>query len=405
MLDTNALQKLRNTLLPFIDSTSVFAVACSGGIDSIFLVKFLSQSTSNIRAIIIDHKLEKSSTENANKTQATLKQWGIISDIITWEHGDINTGIEEKARIARYQLITDFCHHNNIKHVLLAHHIDDRIETFMMNSMRGVGLQGITSMRKHSVINGINFHRPMIDVIDKTLIKNYVQKNEIPWFEDKTNTDIKFTRNRVRQFLNLSFTEKLGIIKTINTLDTTYSEILQKVSQIIKYGQFKNHILSIETYTIRNLLLHEFVIFINEAVRKIFPFKLHEIRQNSLKNLYHWILDSNDGGKTISQCLIIKKDNKVSILPEYQRLNSFEINNTNNTLNWNNMLYITSNQECNIVPLGLIEENIRKKYNIKKAFLEIAHLPVFVYNTNILAIPHLNILNKMDLNINYENHS
>lgn len=152
------------------------AIACSGGVDSIFLAKITAEVCQQLNiklyGLVVNHNLQENSNAVAHGTQNILQNWGIETVILTWSHENIETGIEESARNARYNLITDFCKKNSITSVLLAHHIDDKIETFFMNAMRGTGLQGISSMREITQKNGITFYRPMLYLCDKPYICN-----------------------------------------------------------------------------------------------------------------------------------------------------------------------------------------------------------------------------------------
>ena len=168
-----------------------------------------------IFAIIINHNLQESSKKVANDTLKTVNSWGVNGIVLEWLHGGISSSLEELARNERYSLITEFCIKNNIKSVMLAHHIDDKIETFLMNSMRGTGLKGLTSMQEFSEINGIEFFRPMINCVEKSQIIEFMTRREIKWFEDETNQDKKFTRNNIRHSFEFTAQQKAGILRTI----------------------------------------------------------------------------------------------------------------------------------------------------------------------------------------------
>lgn len=221
------MQKLYNKILEYTNALSTICVACSGGIDSMFLVKICSKILQNkkVFAIIVNHNLQKSSKKVASDTLKILNSWGVSGIILEWVHESIVSGIEEEARNARYSLITDFCNKNNIKSIMLAHHIDDKIETFLINSMRGTGLRGLTSMQEFSEKNGVEFFRPMIDCIEKSQILEFMTQNQIPWFEDKTNQDTKFTRNSIRHSFNFTKQQKAGVLITIKNLE---NELLEK---------------------------------------------------------------------------------------------------------------------------------------------------------------------------------
>ena len=221
------MQKLYSKILAHTSELSTVCVACSGGIDSMFLTKICSEMLQNkkVFAIIVNHNLQESSSEVAKNTLKIVNSWGVNGVILEWTHEGIANSIEELARNARYSLIAEFCNKNEIKSVMLAHHIDDKIETFLMNSMRGTGLKGLTSMQEFSEINGIEFFRPMINCVEKSQIIEFMTRREIKWFEDETNQDKKFTRNNIRHSFEFTSQQKAGILRTIQNLDI---ELLEK---------------------------------------------------------------------------------------------------------------------------------------------------------------------------------
>ena len=228
------MQKLREKILEYSIELSTIYIACSGGVDSMFLAKIcLEGLDKKVFAIIVNHNLQTSSKQVAIDTLKVLNSWGINGIILEWTHGNIANGIEEEARNARYSLITEFCKKNNIKSVMLAHHIDDKIETFLMNSMRGTGLKGLTSMQEYSEINGIKFFRPMIDCVEKSHILEFMTQNQLPWFEDETNQDVKFTRNNIRNSFYFTKQQKAGILTTIKNLE---NELIEKKKTFPPFG-------------------------------------------------------------------------------------------------------------------------------------------------------------------------
>jgi len=230
------MQSLIAKILRYTEGQTTVYIACSGGIDSMFLVKLYSKilPDKQIVALIVDHNLQENSSEVACKTAQIVKSWGVKSTILEWIHGKVVSGIEENARNARYQLITNYCKSNDVQSVAIAHHIDDKIETFLMNSMRGTGLQGLTSMQEISNIRGIEFFRPMINEVDKSQITQFMQEKGFTWFEDLTNADQRFIRNKIRHSFNFSSEQKQGILQTIKNLET---ELVDKKKTFIMFGK------------------------------------------------------------------------------------------------------------------------------------------------------------------------
>ena len=402
-------RELCEKLFSYFKSLDTIAIACSGGVDSMFLTRIAAEvakyTNIKLHAVIVDHNLQPNSSTVAQYTQAILKTWGVNSTILVWSHEMPCTGIEEKARNARYQLIIDYCKLNQINHVLLAHHIDDKIETFFLNAMRGTGLTGLSSMREKTNKDGIEFFRPMVFLLDKRQIIQYMQTYSLPWFEDKTNQDTKFTRNNIRKMLNLTQQQKTGILQTIQNIENECNRKDKYVKGFCSKNVQKEmlgvklpaDVLTVEDFSLFREIIKKLLLF-------IFPYSGLELRQSLIKNLHNWLVRDNCK-TTLMHCMFVKSQNMLHIIPEYKKLCSLKVKKDFYTI-WNNILKFQCNMDCLVIALGNVSFSVKKRLNIKKPFLEIAHLPVFMQEDNILAIPHLGIFNDKNFAILfYENHS
>jgi tRNA(Ile)-lysidine synthase len=105
---------------------------------------------------------------------------------------------EDAARRSRYaafkQLATDG---PELGSVALAQHADDQVETLLLALSRGSGLPGISAMPATLQHDGLIFYRPLLQVSGLAL-RDYLRERQQVWVEDPTNTDVQFTRNRIR---------------------------------------------------------------------------------------------------------------------------------------------------------------------------------------------------------------
>ncbi len=198
------------------------AVAVSGGCDSLALLMliidyFLSKKESKItiHILTIDHKVRKNSSSEAKKLQKLLKEisQNFPSKIIL-QHCIIaipknkipQKNIEAKLRELRYQLMINYCKKNQISTIFLGHHLGDIAENFLIRLFRGSSIEGLSSINEINEINKIKLIRPLLN-FNKNQLKNYLISKKISWFEDETNDDEKFLRNKIRNFLT-SFPEQ-----------------------------------------------------------------------------------------------------------------------------------------------------------------------------------------------------
>ena len=194
------MQKYRNAKL---------ALGVSGGVDSMCLLYWLHEIGADVVCLHVNHRLRPEADIETEYVQQTCKNLGIQCKIFYWDAEKPESGLEAAARNARYKMMTDFCHENNIEYLLTAHQSDDQIETFIMNLSRGSGLYGLSGMLPESERDGIKILRPLLNV-PRIEIKKYCDDNNIKYFVDSMNSDEHYTRVKIRKNRHL-LDDKLGI--------------------------------------------------------------------------------------------------------------------------------------------------------------------------------------------------
>ncbi len=108
-------------------------------------------------------------------------------------------GTEDAARAARYAVLADTARAQDARAVLTAHHLDDRVETFLIHWMRGAGLDGLTgfaAMRPFAD-GGTALLRPWL-AVPRSEIAHYVAHRELAYVEDPSNADARLLRSALR---------------------------------------------------------------------------------------------------------------------------------------------------------------------------------------------------------------
>ena len=219
----------------------VLAVGVSGGADSLALVLWLNECLSPIGkkviALTVDHQLRPESGHEAEYVHELMARYGIEHHILVWQGEKPTTGIEEAARFARYQLLSDWCLAHHVKCLCVAHHRLDQAETFMIRLQRGSGLNGLCGMQEVSELYGLKLLRPFLNVSPQAL-KDYLKQKKINWVEDSSNECEDFLRVRVRKFLPKMESE-LGIkpqriVDTMAVLKRSRDYIQYQVTKFIK---------------------------------------------------------------------------------------------------------------------------------------------------------------------------
>ena len=168
-----------------------FLIAYSGGADSTTLLHLFSQEK-NIRAIHINHGLQKDANKWQSHCQNTCNQLGIK---LVVEQAQLNNASENSCRLARYDFFEKHLQENEI--LLTAHHCQDQAETILLKLLRGTGIKGlggIDSIRKFS--QGY-IARPLLQFSPETL-KDYLVSNNLQWIEDSSNLNNRYKRNYIR---------------------------------------------------------------------------------------------------------------------------------------------------------------------------------------------------------------
>lgn len=117
------------------------------------------------------------------------------------EQSFAGAGLEERAREARYELLTQTAEARGARFVVVAHTADDQAETILHHVLRGTGLTGLAGMSKfRSLSPAVTLVRPLLGVRRQTL-RDYLAALGQDFREDSSNADTLFTRNRLRHEL------------------------------------------------------------------------------------------------------------------------------------------------------------------------------------------------------------
>ncbi len=218
------------------DGSTGVTVAVSGGPDSVALLDMLMRirerepALASLRLHIahLDHKLRgRESAEDAEFVRALAQRSGLdacISAIdVNREAQSSHRGLEETAREIRYRFLLDAARQTECDRIATGHTMNDQAETFLMRLARGAGLRGLAAMRPvipahefdrqkewGSVEAGIDsplrlftsspLHlliRPLL-AITREEVEGYCRERGLEFRQDATNTNMDYTRNRVR---------------------------------------------------------------------------------------------------------------------------------------------------------------------------------------------------------------
>ena len=179
-----------------------FAVALSGGADSTaLLIASATRWPGQVHAVHVHHGLQAAADGFEAHCVALCARMNVplVVQRVNAAHA-AGESPEDAARQARYRALAEALQHHwggQIKHMALAQHADDQVETLLLALSRGAGLPGLAAMPAVVDRHGVTFHRPWLEVPGQALREALRVAGEA-WVEDPTNSDTRFTRNRIR---------------------------------------------------------------------------------------------------------------------------------------------------------------------------------------------------------------
>ena len=214
----------KEKLQPFKDSN--FLIAVSGGVDSMVLASLFK--THNLK-FSVAHCNFKLRADESDADELFVANWSkennqkyFNASFNTVEYCKNNkVGKQEGARNLRYKWFHDLKEIYGFDFIVTAHNLNDQIETYLINSMRGTGLSGLVGIPEKTD----KLYRPLLD-ISKNEISEYAINNNIEFREDSSNSSNDYLRNTIRNSIIPKFEEfddnvMLKFRTTINNLNST----------------------------------------------------------------------------------------------------------------------------------------------------------------------------------------
>jgi tRNA(Ile)-lysidine synthase len=311
-------------------------LAVSGGVDSMVLLDLFYKLKFDICVAHCNFQLRGKESDADELLVREMCQDGYIPYFIesfdTLEFAKENKlSIQLAARKLRYDWFQELLL-LGFEYVLTAHHLDDNVETFLINFTRGTGLEGLTGIP----VQNENIIRPLLP-FSRDEIENYAIDNKIQWREDSSNASDKYFRNKLRH----------NIVPTLKELNTGFLDSFQNTL---------HHLQQAES-------------LVNDASKLVFE-KVVKEKGNQLEihlkpllqflnyraYLYQWLkafgfsawndiydlVDAQSGKQVFSETHVLLKDREKLILSERKPINSSEV-------------FIIESIECKVnIPLKLI---------------------------------------------------
>lgn len=224
--------RLPAEILQALANCETIFVGFSGGLDSSVLLHCLAQIPvlhSKLQAVHIHHGLSPHANEWQSHCEAFSRSLRIPFHAYAVQLPSHRNNIEAKARAARYQVFERLMHEKSA--LVLAHHQDDQVETFLLQLFRGAGLRGMAGIPRIKSYAGGILIRPFLEY-RRDVLCEYASAHHLHWVEDESNWDTRFSRNFLRHEILPQLKQHWpGIEKTIFRAAKLADEAQQLLSQ------------------------------------------------------------------------------------------------------------------------------------------------------------------------------
>lgn len=246
-------EQVINTIKKYnlIKENDSIVIGVSGGPDSICLLHILNEIKNELNFKIyvahINHMIREEADEETEYVKAFCKNLGIecyIKRIDVVEiANNLKRGTEETGRQIRYEFFNEIMEKTNSNKIATAHNNNDKVETILMNILRGSGTSGLKGIE---AIRDDKYIRPLINT-SREEIEEYCEINKLNPRIDKSNNENIYTRNKVRNVVIPYIKQEFNpnIIKTINRLSEVASEENEYLNKVTE-EEFKNLLLERE---------------------------------------------------------------------------------------------------------------------------------------------------------------
>ncbi len=296
-------------------------LAVSGGADSIAMMHALSFINSELKAefivVHLNHMLrpesEKEGPAVCNMAKnLNMECWMESRDVLKYKEKNKGLSLEEAARIVRYSFFEDALEKLKADKIATAHHLSDLTENFFIRLFRGSGLGGLVGM---SPTND-KYIKPFLSFDEKT-IREYVTIKRLSFFEDKTNDDVRYIRNKIRHMLIPTIKNEFchniekNISKTVQILREYQEFIHGNVKEIFEKSFFDEN--GNMSFYLKDLV-DEDKLLLSEVIKETFRELNVEISNVKIRSVIDLIEKESDGELNLGKRFYaLKSFDKLSI--------------------------------------------------------------------------------------------
>ncbi len=199
-----------------MDNKKKVLVACSGGPDSMALLDmYKDKYDCSVAHVNYHHR------NSALRDENIVRDYCLKYNIPFYKKDYVESkgNFQEKAREFRYEFFKELCDKHNLSFVLVAHHKDDLIETYLFQKKRNSHVY-YYGLKSNVNIYGVNVRRPLLSKTKKDL-EEYCVSHNLEYGIDESNLGDEFSRNKIRHSVidKMSIKEKNKLVREIRDVN------------------------------------------------------------------------------------------------------------------------------------------------------------------------------------------
>jgi tRNA(Ile)-lysidine synthase len=280
MLEKSTFKKQLENLISFPENQQ-YLLAVSGGADSMVLAFIFKALGLNFQIAHVNYKLRG---EDSDADQKVVEDFCFENKIkfhlyeVSEKDNKPENSIQLWARELRYDFFKQIQEKENLEFLVTAHHLNDQLETFIINLSKASGIKGLSGIpaNDHKIL------RPLLH-FSKNEIYDFAEKNQIEFREDLSNKKSDYLRNKIRNEIvpklletNNHFLENFK--KSLSYLNQTKDFVQQQIEEIenrITISNKENKILdkeklNFESDFVKFEILKKYGFDKEEEIKKIF---------------------------------------------------------------------------------------------------------------------------------------
>jgi tRNA(Ile)-lysidine synthase len=374
------------SLFSTLEGFERIALAVSGGSDSTAMLHLVRQWNARrnfktaLTVLSVDHGLRTEAAGECVQVATWCEALGLSHVTLKWTGEKPVTGLQAKARQARYDLMTEWCLANDVPVLLTGHTADDQAETVVMRKTRTSSLKSLAGIWPSRDWNGVRVMRPLLSVRRQDL-REFLLAQDLTWIDDPSNLDQRYERVRVRAQLDGNASAASSAIDAQQQVATVRDSALHWIRAHVNISELGLVCLPRVVFTsIEADLADEVLVGLLQISGAN---HLPELKQR--QSLLTWIQDERGVRRTLGGLVFAKRRDDILVAREPGRISTIPVTIPfSGEVIWDGRFLVKGPVGSEIKAAGEFEEIARRRD--VPAFVG-AGLPVVCHGKAVLAAP------------------